>query len=291
MTSHSACLEASLPSIEQGTEVWKTWRKSKVGSSDIPIIMGDSDFDTPLGLFRKKKGLEAEKDTNWAMTRGTENEPKVRALYELQTGFDVPPAILIHPDLPWAIASLDGDNEQESLIAEFKYAGAETHEEARQGRIPKKYFGQVQWQLFVSGRKRAHYVSLAPDGMTVEIVGVTLDPEYASRMIEKATDFYAHLETNVAPPMTERDFLNLDDEKSRDVFTRWREAKLRAMQIEEILEKAKAQSKDQAEKLETARTEIQALITHPKVKCAGVKVITVQRKAGPTLDIRLIDTD
>lgn len=273
--------------LEQGTKDWKSWRRPRIGSSDIPIILGESEFDTPRGLWRKKKELEPDEGTNWAMNRGTENEPKIRALYELQTGYDVPSSIVVHPDLPWAIASLDGDNEDESLLVEFKYPSAETHAIAQSGKIPPKYYGQVQWQLFVSGRKRAHYVSLAPDGMTIEIVAVTLDAEYLNRMLTAATIFHEYLENNDEPPLCDRDYKDLDSLDAAQIFSAWKEAKIYIDAHEPLFAEMSLNLARSKKTLESTREEIQKYLDHPKVRCAGVKAQMVKRKNGPVLQVSL----
>lgn len=274
--------------LEQGSEDWISWRRTKIGSSDMPIIMGESEYDTPRGLWRKKKGLDPDTSSNWAMNRGTENEPKIRALYELQTGHDVPSAIVVHPDFPWAIASLDGDNEEQNLLVEFKYPSAETHAIAQSGQIPPKYRSQVQWQLFVSGRKRAHYVSLAPDGVTIEVVAVTLDAEYLAKMLTAATIFHDYLVNNEEPPLTDRDYKDLDGPDANQIFSAWKEAKVYIDAHEPLFAEMSLNLARSKKVLDSSREEIQKFLDHPKVRCAGVKAQMVKRKNGPVLQVSLV---
>lgn len=286
MTSTSAQLEV----LVQGSPEWLAWRKRGIGASVVPIIMGENDTDdTPYKLWRVLTGRDPETESNWAMARGTEQEPRARALYELQVGIDTPPACVVHPDLPWAKASLDGYNEIESLISEFKFTGAEKHELARKQQVPRCYVGQVQWQLFVTGVKRHHYVSLEPKTAdSVEIVPSTPDMDYWARMIPAVTQFWGYVESDTPPPLTDKDFKDLESESHREVFLRWKAAKLLTMQLEEGFEQIKKNLKSEQEKLEKARQEIAEIMKseHPKVRAAGVKAITVQRKSGPTIDIR-----
>jgi putative phage-type endonuclease len=291
MTSISA--QPDLPELVQGSPEWHAWRNKGIGASYVPVIMGENDTDdTPYKLWRRLTGRDPELESNWAMTRGTEQEPRARALYELQVGIDTPPACVVHPDLPWALASLDGYNVAESLISEFKFTGKEKHEQARKQEVPRCYKGQAQWQLFVTGAKRHHYVSLEPETAdSIEIVPSTADLEYWSRMIPAVQAFWDLVQSDTPPPLTDRDVKDLDGETHQEVFNRWKSSKLVAMQLEEALEEIKGKFKAEQERLEKARLEIGEIVKaqHPKVRCAGVRAITVQRKSGPTLDIRIED--
>ena len=50
---------------------------------------------------------------------------------------------------------------------------------------------------------------------------------------------------------------------------------------------AKARKKEEVAKLEAAREALEAFLPWPKIKCAGVKVITKKTKTGTSLDVRL----
>jgi len=279
---------ASEITIQQGSQAWLDWRKEGLGASEIPAVMNESEYETPLSLWRLKTGRTKPESSNYAQTIGLDNEAKARSIYELDTGIDCPPALFQHPDLVWARCSLDGWVEELKRVVEIKCMGREKHALTRAGQVPATYIGQLQWQLFVTGAKVAHFVSLNPETMAdIEIVAVTPDMAYWVRMIPAAEAFWKCIETDTPPAITDRDFLHVEDEKTVAAFTRWRRAKEAADQLEGLLEKLKVRSKQEAEKLEAARAEIKELMVHPKIKAAGVKVIKVRRKSGETLDIRL----
>lgn len=273
--------------MEQGTPDWLEWRNGGVGSSDVAAIMGVSEHDTAHSLWMVKTKRKKPKESNWAMQRGKEGEDKIRALYELQTGLDVPPACVEHAEYSYLRVSLDGRNEMESLLVEMKYIGKEKHELAKQQKVPEYYYPQVQYQLAVTGMKRAHYVSY--DGQTIEIVPVLPNQEYIANMLPKVKEFWECVLNDTPPALCERDYMELTDVDAVAVFEEWKRHKLMMMQFEEVMKdtataaQAKALHKEHKKLLDEAKEKIQPLMKHPKILCAGV--LATKRKTG-ALDIR-----
>lgn len=272
-------------SLVQGSKEWLEWRRGGIGGSDVPAIMGESEYKTAYQLWLEKTGRKAPEESNWAMQRGTDAEPKIRAMYELQTGMDAPADCVEHAEHSYLRVSLDGYLPHESLLTEYKYPGAEKHEQARKNKVPETYYGQVQYQLAVTGMKRAHYVSY--NGESIEIVPVTPDQEYIDRMLPMVKGFWEMVLNDTPPPMTDKDVLEVDDLESVTIFEEWKRQKLMMMQIEEISEQVNKKYEERKALLEAAREKIKETLKHPKVHCAGVSVVTVNRKSGQTLDIRL----
>ena len=280
----------------QGSAEWLEWRRQGIGSSEVPVLMGESDYSTPSAIFRIKRGIDPEQVSNWAMQRGVEAEPRIRALYELQEGIDCPPVTVEHAEYPFLRASLDGWEPGLELVVEFKYPGKEKHQEALQGRVPACYRGQRQYQLAVTGAKEAHYVSF--DGVGIAIVKVFRDEEYIARMLQVVKEFWERVVNNDPPPLTENDFLTLDSPEDVKVFTEWKAAKLIHMQFEDLLERCRIRTgtdalvvlKEEAKKaersLEFYRSRVIERAVHPRIHCAGVQMIRVKRKSGEAYDIR-----
>lgn len=76
--------------LVQGTPEWHEWRRQHLTASDIPSILGDAEFSTPLEVWKVKTKRAKEKESNYVMQRGTEKEPLVRALYALEYDVDIP---------------------------------------------------------------------------------------------------------------------------------------------------------------------------------------------------------
>ena len=124
-----AALALEEQQIAQGSPEWHAWRGRGIGGSEVAAIMGESEYDTAYSLALVRIGRKPPKERNAAMDYGLEREAKVRALYELQTGHDCPPALFQHPDLTWARVSLDGWVEELKRVVEIKCMGREKHEQ------------------------------------------------------------------------------------------------------------------------------------------------------------------
>lgn len=276
--SHSTSISEA--TIKQGTPEWHEWRAKHLGGSEIAAVMGESEYDTPLSLWRVRTGRAQAKVNNFAMQTGNEQEAKIRALYELETGVDAPPILCQHPDLVWAGCSLDGWLEDRIMPVEMKCFGAEKHAMVKAGVVPPGYKAQLQWQMFVTGAKACHFVSLDMATLSdLVILPVTIDLEYQGRMIAAAMHFWGLIQTDTPPPLTDRDALEVTDPVVSEAFQHWKTAKLMG------------ESAAQKLALEAARAEIETLTKtlHPKLICEGVRASLVQRKNGPSVTIQLVE--
>lgn len=175
-------------SFAQSGSEWLRWRRSGIGGSDAPVIMGVSPWMTPVELWRAKLGMEPEVELNDAMRRGLEMEPVARAFYEAHTGMVVQPAFLIHPEHEWLHGSLDGLSFDGDLAIEIKCPGRSVHEEAREGHVPGRYWPQIQHYLMLSGASVLHYWSF--DGAEGALIPVEPDKAYHEELFEKERAFW-----------------------------------------------------------------------------------------------------
>jgi putative phage-type endonuclease len=112
-----------MPRIEQlhqNTPDWHRWRQQGIGASDAPVIMGDGAFKTPRTLWSIKTGRMQEGAAGLAARRGRELERLARRVYEQQTGTQMEPLCLVHDELEWMRASLDGLSFDGSIVLEIK---------------------------------------------------------------------------------------------------------------------------------------------------------------------------
>ena len=98
--------------FRQGTDAWLDARRQGVGASDIPVIAGESPYRSALALWAAKTGRvteEIDADQADLFEIGHLMEPVLLAIYERRTGRKTrrTPRMLAHPDVPWALASLD----------------------------------------------------------------------------------------------------------------------------------------------------------------------------------------
>lgn len=207
--------------IQQQTEEWLAFRSTRIGGSDAPIIMGDSPFMTPHQLWKQKRGLAPAFEGNFATRRGNRFEPVMRALYELETGLELPPAVLVHKRYDFLIASMDGYSEADKIGFETKVTGKEVYQYACENKVHPKYHAQVQHQLEVTCAKENHFVvGLAGrDAFTgedkivdVKIVKAVRDAKYVEEtLIPTELEFYRHMINGSEPALTKDDVIDVAD--------------------------------------------------------------------------------
>lgn len=142
----------------QNSPEWLSFRKTRIGSSDVPIIMGISKYQKPFELFREKLGLIGPKKVNEFITGlGHKFEPSVRSYVSVKYDFDFEPTILIHSDYDFLMASLDGYDAAKNEMIEIKYVGAEKIAQAKKGIFDITHIAQVQYAMSLAGLSRVKY--------------------------------------------------------------------------------------------------------------------------------------
>ena len=172
---------------EQGSYEWIDLRSGRFTATDA----GE--------LYTNKKGLETcaiEKATyrltkvppdmflTPAMARGKELEPRARATYKQVTGQDVQEVGFCVMD-DYVGCSPDGLVGDEGLI-EIKCKTGPHHLFAVINKwIDPKHYGQMQFQMLVTGRKWCDYVLYNPDfSEPIYIQTVKADPIYQADLLE-----------------------------------------------------------------------------------------------------------
>lgn len=193
--------------LEQGSEEWIAFRRNHIGASDAGIIMGVG-FRTAYALWDEKVN-GTKTFINDAMQRGTDLEPEARRIFEAKMGRAFPPAVVKHDEISWIAASLDGICEETREILEIKTPNKKDHAEALNGRVPEKYWPQVQHQLFVTGYEWGYYVSF--DGKEIAMVEFQRDDEYIARLLVKEEAFWNRVIMLDAPEMKKIDYVQRED--------------------------------------------------------------------------------
>lgn len=212
-----------IPQI-QGSPEWLQWRRNRIMSSDIPIILGLSKWCDPHTLWRRKLGFIPEQPVNYAMSRGTELEPLVRDLVCHQTGITFRPSVVQHPELEWAAASLDGLSEDKTQVLEIKCPNYKDHQSAQEGRIPDHYKPQIQWQMFVADVDSCLYASYGHTS-DLSLVNVEFDEAYVvETLLPAAVDFRRYLVDMIEPPLLEDDFVHIESPEWEMYAREWMSA-------------------------------------------------------------------
>lgn len=185
-------------------------RRNFIGGSDVPIILGLSNYKTPLVLYLEKTGvleIEAKEETP-AQKWGRLNEPLIRAEFEKRHGILVPELNKqYHPEYAFIRGNLDGFNEERNLVWEGKMSSAfMKHAWGEEGTdvIPAEYLCQI-----------ATYCSIknANDGFLTALIGVEERDFYYGRdrdlegmVIEATINFWDCVQQRREP-----DPVNMDD--------------------------------------------------------------------------------
>lgn len=229
------------------------------------MIMGETPFRTAKMLWALKTGRLQEPPAGLAARRGRELEGSARRAYELQTGIQMEPLCLVHQNLDWMRASLDGLSFDGSTVLEIKcplslWDGVSAPER----KIPFHYHAQLQHQLQVSGAERAHYWSFSgTDGVLIE---VRPDRAYAKRLVEAETAFWQLVKANRWPDVPDEE-LNLSaDPKWRDAALRYRITRLR-------LDKAAFEER-------LLRATLKNMATAKRTYGCGIEVLKTSRKGA-----------
>ena len=146
--------------LQQGSAEWKRWRLDGIGGSDVACLTVGSPFDdaTRENLLEEKV-TGKERETNFAMRRGTALESQARFIWEQENGIAAPPCCVQHDDVDWMRVSLDGLTADHSTILEIKAPNWMVHDYALNGLVPDYYAVQCQYQMLVTGVDRCVFLS------------------------------------------------------------------------------------------------------------------------------------
>ena len=247
-------------------EKWLNWRRQGIGASDAPVIMGVSPWKTPYQLWEEKifGGKEVE---NFAMKRGKDLEVKALEYFSnvLEMEFDFQGCVE-HSGNSWMRATLDGVNWEKKVVLEIKCPGKEDHALAMQGKIPDKYYPQLQHQLAVvegksdilySGSFDLYYGSF--DGKDGVLIKVARDDGYIDQLIEAESKFWNCVLQMEPPDLIDRDWQNMEEN------TKWQALAERYLEVNKICD-------DLSKEKDFLRSELINLSEGKNSKGSGLKL-------------------
>ena len=136
------------------------------------------------------------------------------------------PLCLVHDELDWMRASLDGLSFDGSTVLEIKCPmNVEGQTAAKQANIPPQYYAQLQHQLEVSRAAEVHYWSF--NGSSGSLIRVSPDREYRKRLVEAEARFWQLVKGNIWPEVGGEELDLSADPKWREIAVHYRQAKLR----------------------------------------------------------------
>lgn len=195
--------------MEQRTEEWHTARLGKVTASRIADLTAKtkSGYSTSRQNYmaelicQRLTGVPEPHFESEAMRRGTELEPKARAVYMLETGNIATEVGLVdHPSIPMSAASPDGLIGHDGLI-EIKCPNTWTHLQTIKTRAPdRKYLLQMHWQMACTGRKWCDFVSYddrLPERLAYVCVRIERDEKLIAEISAEVRKFLEELEEEI----------------------------------------------------------------------------------------------
>lgn len=210
-------------STTQNSREWVAWRGKGLGASDAPTVMGVSPWTTPFELWTYKTGLctppEPHPAAVAAMRRGHELEPAARELFVKQAGLapgSFPSVSGEHDEYPYIRASFDGLSANEDMLLEIKCPGKEDHGKALKGKVPDKYYPQLQQQFFVSGVESGWYFSWDGKSDTGVAIEVFPDEIYMHKLKDALIAFWSRVQMQMPPETTKSDMSKLMTRLSAD---------------------------------------------------------------------------
>lgn len=177
---------------------WLKHREKGIGSSEVGTILGLNPFETPYQLWRRKKGLDAPKQENFAMRAGHYLEDAVSKFYSDETGKEIIKAsagdwlivdnernyLRVSPDRTFWLPNRP-HNDKNKGILECKT----TQLQVDADELPTHWFCQLQYQLGVAGYECGALAWLTM-GREFGYKDLLFDKEFYDWMIEEVTKFW-----------------------------------------------------------------------------------------------------
>lgn len=154
-------------------------------------------YDSRQKLWRQLTGREERFAGNMATEWGHANENNAILQYEVSTGNIVDLSgdrqkFVIHPGHDWMGCTPDGLVGDDIVVEAKCPASFEVY-----GKVPDHYMPQIQGQMFITGRKLAHFVCWTPEGF--EVHEVPFDKNYWDVCMTALQEFWQCILSDTEP--------------------------------------------------------------------------------------------
>ena len=179
-------------------EEWLDVRKSGIGSSEVATIVGLNPWETPYQLWRRKLGIDAPKEENFAMKAGHYLEDAVSRFWADETGREIikrsagdwiirdndRPYLQVSPDRTyWLTGEKRNDNNKGILECKTTQMAIDPDD------LPKHWFCQVQYQLGVAGLEHGSLAWLC-SGREFGYKDIDLVPDFYEWLVDEVSRFW-----------------------------------------------------------------------------------------------------
>lgn len=199
-------------------EAWLEARRSGIGGSDVPAILGLSPYATPRSVWLSKVGLDEERESTYSQRRGAHMEAFIAKELEGEAGVSVTDVFgaedyviarhPVHPILAYSPDAFLLDPSGVHVLGEWKsnLRGGKAWDDE----VPPHVAAQAQHGMFVLDFPAAY---VAVDlGHDFRWARVERDPAYEAETVPRLLAWWdAYVETEEPPPLSgheiERDVL------------------------------------------------------------------------------------
>ena len=188
--------------LEQGTELWKSWRRTHITATDSAKICGKSRFGDVYNVWREKTEEEETPD-NVFMKAGREAEPFARKLLSKILNKEFLPGCFESEEYPFMGASIDAIDKDFKEAYEIKRVFKKKIEELKNGQTPEEgYIYQCHKQMLVLGHKKTHIFYYFSDD-DYYFFEVLRNESIVQEIIEKDKEFWECLINDTPPKASE----------------------------------------------------------------------------------------
>lgn len=193
--------------VYQGSPEWHEERRTMIGSSDAPRLLGLSKYGTALDVYREKTDPEPvkpdspEKEEQKGL--GIDLEEAIAKVWAKRAGVRIrrKHKIARHPAYSYIGASLDFEVMGEHAVVEVKTRrNPRGWGEPGTATIPDDVWVQVQHQLLATGYGKAYVIAMLA-GAPPRAYKIPRDQAFLDDYLQLVIDFWTnHVEKGIAPP-------------------------------------------------------------------------------------------
>jgi len=189
--------EVNYSDVEQGTKEWLDLRMGKMSASRAKDLLATVKYGEAAMYKNYRAELTVERITGFRPERyvtkqmeyGTETETVAATMYSLQTGTVVAVCGIYTIEGKNVCASPDRLVGEDGLI-EIKCRELANHiQSIVDGKVPREYYQQIQFQLWVTNRQWCDYVSYGdemPENAQLFIKRIERDEDVINELIERS---------------------------------------------------------------------------------------------------------
>jgi len=176
--------------FDQRTDEWQKARLGKLTGSDFHTMLGNSETKKRKILIKAIERIFGKSDeaqyTNADMQRGVDLEDHAILMYEMQSQNIVEKVGFVELD-DYVGCSPDGLIGEEGMIEVKCPCMAVYMKQVLDDKIKAEYYTQIQFNLWVTGRKWCDYV-MYNENMPLYIKRVPADAEYQQKIIDAVAE-------------------------------------------------------------------------------------------------------